>query len=66
MAALAWVGLFGVEEIELALTLIAPQLVGFGLSFPAKRLLADHSIRPIILGLSSVAALVVLGRVVFS
>lgn len=66
LAALYWVGRFGAQELELALYLIPPQIMGFALSFPAKRLLGSASIRPFILGLSALAGSVVLARVLFS
>ena len=61
--ALAWFGRFGWQELRLAGILIPGQIVGFALSFPMTRVLRGHSIRPFILGLSSLAAIVLLVRV---
>ena len=63
VAALAWFGRFGWQELRLAGILIPGQIVGFALSFPMTRVLRGHSIRPFILGLSSLAAIVLLVRV---
>jgi hypothetical protein len=63
IAALTWVGEFGWEDLELVAVLVPGQVLGFVLSYPMTRLLAGASIRPFILGLSALAALVLLARV---
>jgi uncharacterized membrane protein YfcA len=64
LGALSVAGRFGAEELQLALYLIPAQVVGFALSSWAKRWIGGASIRPFVLGLSGLAAIVVLGRVV--
>jgi uncharacterized membrane protein YfcA len=64
LAALSVAGRFGAEELQLALYLIPAQVAGFALSSRAKRWIEGSSIRPFVLGLSGLAAIVVLGRVV--
>jgi uncharacterized membrane protein YfcA len=66
LTALASVGRFGRAEMEFALLLIPGQILGFLLSFWLVRALPDASIRSFVLGLSVVAALAVLGRVLFA
>ena len=63
LIALSSVGRFGRVEMELALVLIPGQLLGFLLSSWLTRVLREASVRPVVLVLSAVAALVVLGRV---
>ena len=63
LTALATVGRFGRAEMELALLLIPGQLLGFLLSSWLTRVLRGVSVRPFVLVLSAVAALLVLGRV---
>ena len=63
LTALATVGRFGRAEMELALLLIPGQILGFLLSSRLTRVLRGASVRPLVLVLSAVAALVVLGRV---
>ena len=64
VGALTVAGVFGWEQLRLAAWLVPGQLLGFALSHPMKRVLEGWSIRPFVLGLSAVAALVLLGRVV--
>jgi len=62
LAALFLAGRFRMAEAQLGLLLVPGQVVGFLLSNVLKQLLHGHSLRPYILGLSSLAALVVLLR----
>jgi uncharacterized membrane protein YfcA len=66
LIALTWVGELGVEKLSLALYLIPGQVSGFILSFFAARVLAEASIRPFILGLSGLAGVGVLARVILT
>lgn len=63
VAALTLVGAFGWKHLRLAGLLVPGQLLGFTLSTPVTRLLAGHSVQPYVLGLSAMAAVVVLARV---
>lgn len=63
VAALTWVGQFGWADLKLAGVLVPGQILGFVLSYPLTRFLKGASIRPYILGLSALAALVLLVRV---
>lgn len=66
LTALFFAGRFRMPEVEFGLLLIPGQIAGFLLSNWLRRRLGDHSIRPYILGLSALAALAVLGRVLLS
>lgn len=66
LIALGWFGEFGLEELSLSLYLIPAQITGFLLSFALGPVLAGASIRPFILGLSALAGLGVLVRVVMT
>ena len=66
LAALTWVGEFGLGKLALALYLVPAQVSGFLLSFFAARVLARASIRPFILGLSGLAGVGVLARVILT
>lgn len=66
LAALFLVGKLGPAEAKLGLVLIPGQIAGFMLSSRLARRLEGHSIRPYILGLSSLAALAVLARAAFA
>ena len=66
LIALSSVGRFGRAEMELALLLIPGQVVGFLLSSWLTRVLREASVRPVVLVLSGLAALVVLGRVLIT
>ena len=63
LTALWAVGRYGGEELVLSLILVPGQVFGFLLSNALARLIRDVSIRPFILGLSTLAALAVLVRV---
>jgi uncharacterized membrane protein YfcA len=65
LIALALVGRFGAPELEQAMLLIPGQITGFALSFATAKVLkrTGVSIRPFILGLSAVAAVAVIARV---
>jgi uncharacterized membrane protein YfcA len=63
LVALTLVGAFGREQLDLVAMLVPGQLVGFALSFPMTKVLKGASIRPFILGLSTLAALVLIVRV---
>ena len=63
LAALTGFGAFDLHKLSLAAYLIPGQVLGFLLSFVVARFLARASIRPFILGLSTLAAVVVLSRV---
>jgi uncharacterized membrane protein YfcA len=62
LSMLAFVGRFGGREIELAWVLMPGLVFGFVLSLRTARVLDRGAIRPLVLGLSSVAALVILLR----
>jgi uncharacterized membrane protein YfcA len=64
VAALTLVGAFGLDDLARAAVLVPGQLLGFSLSHFVARRLAGASIRPFILGLSALAAIVLLVRVV--
>ena len=63
VAALVLAGECGWRELKLAGLLAPGQLLGFALSVPLARVLKGASIRPLILGLSSLAAVVLLVRI---
>lgn len=63
LVALTGFGEFDLEELSLTRYLIPGQVCGFLLAFAVARLLAGASIRPFILGLSTLAGLAVLARV---
>ncbi len=65
LLALAWVGRFGSEEVVLSLFLALPMALGFWLGEPLRSRMSDRAIRPLVLGLSFVSAMIVLLRVVF-
>ena len=60
VVALWGIGRFGVEEAWLALLLCPAMAGGFFLAGPLRRRVSDRAIRPLVLGLSLVAAAVVL------
>ena len=62
VAALWGIGRFGVEEAWLALLLCPAMAGGFFLAGPLRRRVSDRAIRPLVLGLSLVAAALVLWR----
>jgi uncharacterized membrane protein YfcA len=66
LAALTWVGEFDLEKLSLTRYLIPGLVSGFLLAFVVARFLAGTSIRPFILGLSTLAGVVVLARVFVS
>ena len=63
VSALVWAGAFGWDDLRYVAVLVPGQLLGFGLSYPMTRWLDGTSIRPFILGLSALAAVVLLVRV---
>lgn len=63
LIALTLAGQFGAEQLDLVAVLVPGQILGFALSFPMTRVLRGASIRPFILGLSGLAAVVLLLRV---
>ncbi len=66
LIALTWVGEFDLEKLSLAVYLVPGQISGFLLSFFAARFLAQVSVRPFILGLSALAGVGVLVRVILT
>jgi uncharacterized membrane protein YfcA len=60
---LAAIGRYGRDEVVLSLLLTPPVIVGFYSAAPLRRLVNEGSIRPLVLGLSSCSAIVVLWRV---
>ncbi|MFP6621893.1 MAG: sulfite exporter TauE/SafE family protein [Myxococcota bacterium] len=66
LVALTWVGEFDLEKLSLTRYLIPGLVSGFLLAFVVARFLAGTSIRPFILGLSTLAGVVVLAKVFVS
>lgn len=62
VAALWFIGRFGLEEARLSLLLCPAMVGGFFLAVPLRRRISDRAIRPLVLVLSLAAAVVVLGR----
>lgn len=62
LSMLAYVGRFGKMEIELAGNMLPGLLLGFVISLRTSRLLDRGAVRPVILALSSTAAIVILVR----
>ncbi|MEX2520322.1 MAG: TSUP family transporter [Paracoccaceae bacterium] len=62
IGALSVAGLVGAADLRLALALLPFVLLGFLAAHPAARALEGRSIRPLALGLASLAALTILGR----
>jgi uncharacterized membrane protein YfcA len=62
LAALCWFGELGLGQLALVVYLIPGQICGFLLSFVVARFLVRVSIRPFVLGLSSLAGAAVLAR----
>ena len=62
LVALALVGRFGSEEVVLSLFLTPPMALGFWLAEPLRTRMSDRAIRPLVLGLSFISAMIVLLR----
>jgi uncharacterized membrane protein YfcA len=60
---LAAIGRYGRDEIVLSLLLTPPMVLGFYSAAPLRRFVHEGTIRPLVLGLSSCSAVVVLWRV---
>jgi uncharacterized membrane protein YfcA len=65
LVVLALVGRFGSEEVALSLFLAPPMALGFWLGGPLRSRMSDKAVRPLVLGLSFISAVVVLLRVLF-
>ena len=65
LAALAWAGRFGMEEIALSAFLIPGTVVGFLLSRRAAAYLDDGYTRTAVLAVSALAAVTVIATVMF-
>ena len=64
VAVLAAIGRFGWLEVQLALLLCPAMALGFALAGPFRARVSDDAIRPLVIGLSLVAAAVVLVRAI--
>jgi len=62
IAALAAAGRFGLHDVVLGTWLIAPLYLGFWISTPLARLVSPRLVRYAVLGLSALAALLLLLR----
>ena len=64
LSVLALIGRFGIPELQLALVLLPGIGIGFAISGPLASRLNLTSMRPMVLGLSFVAAIAVLVRAI--